>query len=289
MAAELKLHESHLDKISPGMPVTITVDAVPGRSFEGRIARIAPLPDGQSAWMNPDLKVYNTVVHLSNESAEMRSGMSCRAEILVDQYEDALYIPVQAVLLINDVPTVYLPGATKPVPHSIEIGLDNNNVVRVLSGLEVGQKVLLAPPLATSSLSASAKASPLRAPPSSAAPGESNHGASAVEGSDAGEGTLQSPAEDGESPRRTRGGRRGSDGAVREGGGNWQGVGGGESGGRPFRGRREGGAGGADAERGAAQGEGARRRGGAGGIDGAAAETPPEGERRRPDAPQRRE
>ncbi|MFN0056863.1 MAG: efflux RND transporter periplasmic adaptor subunit [Planctomycetota bacterium] len=147
MTAELKLHESHLDKVRESMPVIVTLDAVPGRRFEGRIARIAPLPDAQSVWMNPDLKVYNSVVHLTGETQELRSGMSCRAEVLIDEYADALYVPVQAVMLVDGRHTVYVPTATDPAPINIEIGLDNNSVVRVLSGLVAGQKVLLAPPL----------------------------------------------------------------------------------------------------------------------------------------------
>ena len=53
------------------------------------------LPDAQMVWLNPDLKVYATEIHLDGESNGLRTGMSCRASIVVDEYEDVVYIPVQ--------------------------------------------------------------------------------------------------------------------------------------------------------------------------------------------------
>jgi HlyD family secretion protein len=104
--AEVKVHESSLEKIRVGLPVQITVDALPGRMIYGKIGRIAPLPDAQSVFLNPDLKVYNTEVWIDGEGAELRNGMSCRVEMIVDHYPEALYVPVQAVTRVNGEPTV---------------------------------------------------------------------------------------------------------------------------------------------------------------------------------------
>ncbi len=147
MMAEVPIHESSLEKVQVGLPVRVSVDALPGQVFMGRVAKIAPLPDAQSAWLNPDLKVYPTEIHLGNSNADLRTGMNCQAEIIVEQYTDALYVPVQAVTRIGRDPTVYLRGRNGFEPHAIQIGLDNNSVVHVLAGLEPGQEVSLTPPL----------------------------------------------------------------------------------------------------------------------------------------------
>jgi len=147
MMAEIQIHESSLEKVSVGLPVRLTVDALPGRIFTGHVAKIAPLPDAQSAWLNPDLKVYPTQIHLDGVLPELRTGMSCQAEIIVEQHADALYVPVQAVLRVGNQPTVYVRAGNEFRPQSIEIGLDNNSMVHVLAGLELGQDVLLTPPL----------------------------------------------------------------------------------------------------------------------------------------------
>ena len=147
MMAEVQVHESSLEKVRIGLPVHVTVNALPEQVFAGRIAKIAPLPDAQSAWLNPDLKVYPTQIHLEGSHPELRSGMNCQAEIIVEQHADALYVPVQAVVRIGAEPTVYLRDRDGFEPQPIEIGLDNNSMVHVLSGLETGQEVLLTPPL----------------------------------------------------------------------------------------------------------------------------------------------
>ena len=58
--AEVDVHEASLTKIKPGLPVRITTETAPDKTYQGRIASVAPLPDAQSVWLNPDLKVCNT-------------------------------------------------------------------------------------------------------------------------------------------------------------------------------------------------------------------------------------
>lgn len=145
---ELKLHESNLDKIKVGLPVRIRVGALPGVRFSGVIASIAPLADAQSAWMNPDLKVYSTEVHIENSSEELRTGMSCEAEVLIAHYPSAVYVPVQSVVRANGEPTVYVRDSDAYVARRVDIGFDNGRMVHVLDGLQEGEIVSLAPPLA---------------------------------------------------------------------------------------------------------------------------------------------
>ena len=148
--AEIKVHETNLKKIYLGLPVRVTVDALKGVEFSGRITKVAPLPDAQSLFMNPDLKLYNAEVAIDDARGLLKSGMNCRADIIVEQHEDIAYVPIQCVVREGGKPVVYRRAATpggadEPVP--VEIGLDNNQVVIVRSGLEAGQEVSLTPPL----------------------------------------------------------------------------------------------------------------------------------------------
>jgi len=145
--AEVNVHESSLKKVHSGLPAVVTVDALPGKRFLGKVEFIAPLPDAQSMWMNPDLKVYNTQITLEGEDPSLRTGMSCKAEIIVEQYEDALFVPVQSVLRVNSEPTVYVVNGSSTEPRKVQTGLDNNRMIRILEGLKEGDKVLLTPPL----------------------------------------------------------------------------------------------------------------------------------------------
>lgn len=146
---EVGIHETSLDKIEIGIVAKITVDALDGKEFSGTVAKIAPLPDAQRKWLNPDLQVYNTEIYLNGNDEALRTGMSCTTEIIIEKYEDTLYIPIQAVIKVDGKPTVYVINGGKPEPVTVETGLDNNRMICILSGLEEGQKVMLTPPLAS--------------------------------------------------------------------------------------------------------------------------------------------
>ncbi len=149
MMAEIKIHESALEKVKVGQPVNVTTDALPGRTFHGKLEKIAPLPDA-SSWMNPDRKVYNAEVGLTNSNEELRSGMSCKAEIIVARYDSTLAVPVQSVVRVKGQPTAWVVDVDGSGARPIEIGLDNGRLVRVTGGLDEGEQVLLAPPLTAS-------------------------------------------------------------------------------------------------------------------------------------------
>ena len=150
--AEIKVHESSMEKVKEGLPVVVTVDAVQGKTFTGKVVKIALLPDAASMWMNPDLKIYATEIYLDGDGKGLRTGMSCRAEIIVDHYEDAVFIPVQAVVRIGKQQTVYVRQSAKFVERKVEVGLDNNSMIHIKSGLEPGEVVLMTPPLAPAEL-----------------------------------------------------------------------------------------------------------------------------------------
>ena len=141
MMAEIKIHESNLNKVRVGMPVVLTIDALPGVRYAGRVSRIAPLPDGASMWMNPDLKVYTTEIILDGDGTALKTGMSCMARIVVDNIADALHLPVQAVVRDQDA-TVVLRARrrwTAPAAAGVTLGLDNNDRVHIVSVRERGR------------------------------------------------------------------------------------------------------------------------------------------------------
>ncbi|MDB9822794.1 HlyD family secretion protein [Deltaproteobacteria bacterium] len=152
--AEISVLESSLDKVSIGLPVLVTVDTLPDETYTGRVATVAPVPDAMSSFMNPDLKVYDTVIELDNggEMELLRTGMSCKAEIVVKQHTEATYVPVQAVINVGGKPTVYVVKGKKTEPRKVEIGMDNNIVIVINEGLKPGEVVSLSPPLEEAAL-----------------------------------------------------------------------------------------------------------------------------------------
>ncbi|MBN1788424.1 MAG: hypothetical protein JW806_08525 [Sedimentisphaerales bacterium] len=155
--AEISVHESNLKKTRLGMPAVITVDALAGKTFYGTVKKIAPLPDAQSMWMNPDLKLYDSEIYIDANDPTLRTGMSCQAEVIVQKYKDVLYIPLQAVLRIGSEPTVYIKKGNDFEPRQVTLGLDNNKMIHILEGLEEGDVVLLSPPLKSAAVDTESK------------------------------------------------------------------------------------------------------------------------------------
>ena len=145
--AKVPIHESNLSKVRPGLGVRITVDALPGRVFTGYIARIAQLPDAQSIFMNPDLKVYDSEIYIDGDGSDLRTGMSCQAEIMIEQFENATYVPVQAVVLVKGTPMVQVVNGNRIENRKVEVGKDNNRMIRIAANLKPGERVLLTPDL----------------------------------------------------------------------------------------------------------------------------------------------
>ncbi len=145
--AKVNVHESSLKSLVTGMPVRVRCDAIPGKVFSGTLARISPMPDNERKWMNPDLKEYPSDIALDGGIGELKSGMSCRAEIVLAQYDKAVYIPVQCVVRIDKSACVWVKTPRGPERREVETGLDNNRFVRILSGLTPGEEVMLTPPL----------------------------------------------------------------------------------------------------------------------------------------------
>ncbi len=147
--AEIDIFEASLDKVRPGLPVVITIEALPGERFMGKVVSVAPVPDAETSFMSPDLKVYPTLIEVENSDNInlLKSGMSCSAEIIVEQHKEAVYVPVQAVIRVNNKPTLYIGDDDDLKPRVVEIGLDNNLMIHIKKGLKEGEIVSLNPPL----------------------------------------------------------------------------------------------------------------------------------------------
>ncbi len=147
MMVVIRVHESALGKVKVGQNVQITIDAIPGSNFTGKVTKIAPLPDATSVFMNPDLKVYDTQIMIDGIYPEIRTGMSCKATIMIQRHEDALSVPMQSVVGHDGKSVVYVVNQNGSTPRPVETGLDNNTMVHILSGLQDGDRVMLIPPL----------------------------------------------------------------------------------------------------------------------------------------------
>ena len=147
MIAEVSVHETEVDKVRPGQPVQIVMDAFPDMVLNGQVFEVAPLPDQQRGWMNPDLKVYKTLVTIDGTHDFLRTRMSCKVEILVRRLKDVLLVPIQVVANRGGRKVCYVGTSSGAQEREVKTGAFTGTLVQIISGLEEGEEILLNPPL----------------------------------------------------------------------------------------------------------------------------------------------
>ncbi len=149
MKVTVKVHESHVNMIRPGLPAYVMLDSMPDERFRGVVEKVAPLPDTQARWGNPNLKVYNTDVYLNDTLPNVKPGVSAKAEIIVTNIANALSVPIQAIATYKGKPAAYVFHGGKAEPRPVEVGMFNTKFIEITKGLEPGDRVLLSPPFET--------------------------------------------------------------------------------------------------------------------------------------------
>lgn len=147
MVADTQIHESNLEKVRVGQAAQVYVDSVNGRSFAAQVKSVAVFPDAASSWMNPDLKLYRTELELIEHSDILRSGMNCRIEIQVAQFDKTIAVPIQAVVLDNGKPFVYRERDGLVQRQAVELGENNDSLVQIIAGVVAGDRVQINPPV----------------------------------------------------------------------------------------------------------------------------------------------
>ena len=146
LGVDVNIHESHIKKVSLDQKVLITAESVPDRILEGRVSKVAVLPDSNASRYNPSLKVYPATVEISGNNDFLKPGMSAKVEILVSELKNVIYVPVQAVFTENDEHFVFLKKGQGFKRHLVMIGQHNDQFIEIKRGLEEEQSVALSMP-----------------------------------------------------------------------------------------------------------------------------------------------
>ena len=147
LGVDVNIHESNIKKVALDQKVLITAESVPDRVLEGRVSKVAVLPDSNASRYNPSLKVYPATIEISGFNSFLKPGMSAKVEILVDELIDVIYIPVQAVFTESDEHFVFRKtGEMQFKKQIVTIGQHNDEFIEIRDGLKEYQIVALAMP-----------------------------------------------------------------------------------------------------------------------------------------------
>jgi len=127
-------------KVRVGQAVSFTLDAYPGRTFQGTVARIDPVADAQTRQVG----IY---VQLPNSDGEVIAGQFARGQVIGEQLTDVLVIPVNAVRGAGEEASVLVVEDGVVVRRPVELGArdDQQGVVVITDGLQPGDQVIATP------------------------------------------------------------------------------------------------------------------------------------------------
>ncbi len=109
LLAVLNVPERELAILRPGLPVSMVVDALAGKSFSGAIARVSPVVDSQTG-------TFRVTTEFRDETRQLKSGMFGRLNVVYDERKDALVVPREAVIDEDGRTSVFVVSREKPKP-----------------------------------------------------------------------------------------------------------------------------------------------------------------------------
>jgi multidrug efflux pump subunit AcrA (membrane-fusion protein) len=130
--------ETDAPKVHIGQEATITLDALTGQTFTGRILS---LDTNQTVVSN--VVTYYAKVGFDSASSSIKPGMTASVDVVLDKRDDVVTLPTTAVPTSGTSATVTVRGSDgKDASRSITIGLRGDSSVEITAGLSVGDQVV---------------------------------------------------------------------------------------------------------------------------------------------------
>jgi RND family efflux transporter MFP subunit len=137
------VNEIDVRKIDVGQPVRLSLDADPSKQLTGKVTNVANVGEQRP---NADAKVFEVVVAIDGRDTTLLPGMTTSNAVETAVVPDALFIPLEAMTVVDSVPIVYTRSGGRLVRQEIETGAMNDDEIVVRRGLAAGARVLLVAP-----------------------------------------------------------------------------------------------------------------------------------------------
>ncbi|HSN16870.1 MAG TPA: efflux RND transporter periplasmic adaptor subunit [Gammaproteobacteria bacterium] len=135
LLAVLYVPENALARLKPGQPATLQADALPGKTFTGRVARLSPVVDPQTG-------TFKVTVEMHRGDHELAPGMFSRVSVTYDVHKDAITVPRAAIITEDGESAVYVvkSGVAHRVP--VQLGYADGDKVEITHGVANGDMVV---------------------------------------------------------------------------------------------------------------------------------------------------
>jgi multidrug efflux pump subunit AcrA (membrane-fusion protein) len=126
------------EKMSPwvrvGREVALTLEAFPGRTFTGRIARINPAVDEKT-------RTFEVEALVANRSGELKPGSFVKATLQSDKVDSILTVPQNVAAYLFGTYKVFVVQGTLIKEREVKLGDRYGDRVEILEGLQLGDRL----------------------------------------------------------------------------------------------------------------------------------------------------
>lgn len=150
MLVSTRVHEAMVRRVEPGMRVDVRVEAMQDRILRGKVKFVSSIAMQQDWRSSSDVKMYQAMISIVESVPGLRPGMSAVTTTHVDAANGpVLTVPIQAIIggaELGDVRTLYVKQPDGSVePRNVELGLSNEKMAEVKTGLKEGDEVVMNP------------------------------------------------------------------------------------------------------------------------------------------------
>jgi Cu(I)/Ag(I) efflux system membrane fusion protein len=134
---EAQVFERQAAQLKPDLPVTMTLDYLPGRQWRGKVDYVYPVLD-------PKTRTLRVRVRFENQQGLLKPNMFARLTIQGDDGVDVLAIPRDAVIRTGKQSRVVLAGGEGRFKSvAVSLGRSDEQYFEVTRGLEAGDRVVV--------------------------------------------------------------------------------------------------------------------------------------------------
>ncbi len=137
LKVDFRVPEIYMRQVKVGQPLQVQLDALPGKTFEGKVFAVNPLIDAAGRSV-----VIRAMVR--NPDTSLRPGMFARVRLITRDAQDALVLPEQALVPQGDQQFVYRVVDGKAVRVRVDVGQRRDSKVEILTGVAKDDLVVTA-------------------------------------------------------------------------------------------------------------------------------------------------
>ncbi|MEL7564413.1 MAG: efflux RND transporter periplasmic adaptor subunit [Dehalobacterium sp.] len=132
----IPVDELDINSIQLGMEAAVTVNSVPDMKYEAVVSDIA-----HEGTVSSGVASYDVTLTLQDIEG-LKPGMSATGEIIINQKDQVLYLPVEAVQQRGNQKFVMVRKDGKNEPVNVKVGLVTDNMAEITEGLNEGDEVV---------------------------------------------------------------------------------------------------------------------------------------------------